>query len=99
MNIRHSLAAAVIAAALLIPAQAALAEDLLNVNTATVEQLAAVPGLNEELAKNIVQYRDDLGDLQSLDELTEVPGISKDLLGKLKDYIGLDAISGAECSC
>lgn len=99
MNIRHSLAAAVIAAALLIPAQAALAEDLLNVNTATVEQLAAVPGLNEELAQNIVQYRDDLGDLQSLDELTEVPGISKDLLGKLKDYIGLDAISGAECSC
>ena len=38
-------------------------------------------------------------DLQTLDELTEVPGISKDLLGKLKDYIGLDAIAGAECSC
>ena len=100
MNIRHSLAAAALAAALLIPAQAALAEgELLNVNTATAEQLAAVPGLNEELAKNIVQYRDDMGDLQSLDELTEVPGISKDLLGKLKDYIGLDAIAGAECSC
>lgn len=100
MNIRHSLAAAALAAALLIPAQAALAEgELLNVNTATTEQLAAVPGLNEELAKNIVQYRDDMGDLQSLDELTEVPGISKDLLGKLKDYIGLDAIAGAECSC
>ncbi len=100
MNIRHSLAAAALAAALLIPAHAAQAEgELLNVNTATVEQLAAVPGLNEELAKSIVQYRDDLGDLQSLDELTEVPGISKDLLGKLKDYIGLDAIAGAECSC
>lgn len=100
MNIRHSLAAVALAAALLIPAQAALAEgELLNVNTATVEQLAAVPGLNDDLAKNIVQYRDDMGDLQSLDELTEVPGISKDLLGKLKDYIGLDAIAGAECSC
>lgn len=100
MNIRHSLAALALAAALLIPAQAALAEgELLNINTATVEQLAAVPGLNEELAKNIVQYRDDMGDLQSLDELTEVPGISKDLLGTLKDYIGLDAIAGAECSC
>lgn len=100
MNIRHSLAALALAAALLFPAQAALAEgELLNINTATVEQLAAVPGLNEELAKNIVQYRDDMGDLQSLDELTEVPGISKDLLGTLKDYIGLDAIAGAECSC
>ena len=100
MKIRHSLAAAALAVALLVPAHAALAEgELLNINTATVEQLAAVPGLSEELAQNIVQYRDDMGDLQTLDELTEVPGISKDLMGKLKDYIGLDAIAGAECSC
>ena len=48
------IAAAVIAAALLVPAHGAFAEDeLLNINTATVEQLAQVPGLNEELAKAI----------------------------------------------
>lgn len=100
MNIRHTMAAAVIAAALILPVQSAMAQDeLINVNTATVEQLAAVPGLNEEIAKGIVQYREDMGDIQTLDELTEVPGISKDLLGKLQKYLGLDAISGAECSC
>ena len=56
MKIRHSFAAAALAVALLVPAHAALAEgELLNVNTATVEQLAAVPGLSEELAQIIVQ--------------------------------------------
>lgn len=83
---------------LLAPVQEANAE-LINVNTATAEQLSAVPGMNAEIAAGIIQYRTDMGDIQSLDELTEIPGISKDLLGKLKEFIGLDAISGAECSC
>ena len=76
-----------------------MAQKLLNVNSATVEELAAVPGLNDYLAKKIVEYREEMGDIQTLDELIEIEGISRDLLGKLKDYLGLDAISGAECSC
>lgn len=99
MNLRRTLASVALAAALLVPAQASLAADLLNINTATVEQLAAVPGLTEDIARGIVQYREDMGDFQSLDELTEVEGINNDLLGKLKEYIGIDAIAGAECSC
>lgn len=101
MNIRQSIAAALVAAALVIPAQFAVAQDaeLLNVNTATVEELAAVPGLNAELAAGIIQYREDMGDIQSLDELTEIPGISRDLLNQLKAFLGIDAIAGAECSC
>ena len=100
MNLRNNIAAAVIAAALLIPSYNAFAEDeLLNINTATVEQLAQVPGLNEELAKAIVQYRDDMGDIQSMDQLAEVPGISKDLLENVKKHVGLEAVAGAECNC
>ena len=100
MNLRNNIAAAVIAAALLVPAHGAFAEDeLLNINTATVEQLAQVPGLNEELANAIVQYRDDMGDIQSMDELTEVPGMSKDLLESIKTRVGLEAVAGAECNC
>lgn len=102
MNIRQSIAAALVAAALVIPAQFAVAQEevvLLNVNTATVEELAAVPGLNADLAGLIIQYREDMGDIQSLDELVEIPGISRDLLNQLKAFIGIDAISGAECSC
>lgn len=99
MKVRSLLISAAMAAALLIPAQASLATELINVNTATVEQLAAVPGMNADLAQGIVKYREDMGDIQTIDELSEVPGISKDLLGKLKDYIGIEALAGAECSC
>lgn len=85
--------------ALLLGSGFAFAEgELLNVNTATEAELAAVPGMNADLAKAIVSYRNDMGDIQSLDELLEV-GVSKDLLEKLKSHIGLDALSGAECAC
>ena len=67
--------------------------------SASVDDLAQVPGLNEELAKAIVQYRDDMGDIQSMDELTEVPGMSKDLLESIKTRVGLEAVAGAECNC
>lgn len=96
---RRMLVAAVMAVALLLPALSAQAEEPVNVNTATQEQLIAVPGLSPELAQAIIKYREEMGDIQNLDELTEIPGISKDLLGKIKPYLSLDAISGAECSC
>ncbi len=71
----------------------------LNVNTASAEELAKVPGITPEIAKAIVAYREEMGDIQNLDELTEVKGISKELLGKLKEFISTDAIAGSECTC
>ncbi|MBO4316838.1 MAG: helix-hairpin-helix domain-containing protein [Mailhella sp.] len=81
-------------------APVSFAEDAaINVNTATQEQLAAVPGLNGDLAKAIIQYREEMGDFMNIDELADVPGMSKDLLDKVKDVLQVEAISGAECNC
>ena len=99
MDLKQCLPVALFAALLLLPAQGGFAQNLLNVNTATVEELSAVPGLNEFIAQKIVEYREDMGDFQTLDELAEIEGLNSDMVGKLKEYIGLDAISGAECSC
>ena len=101
MNIIHTIAAVLIAVALVIPAQFAVAQDseFVNINTATVEELAAVPGLNADLAGKIVQYRQDMGDILSLDELLDIPGFHPDLLRALVEYLTVDGISGAECSC
>lgn len=71
----------------------------LNVNTATVEQLSAVPGLNADVAQAIMKYREEMGDIQNIDELTEVPGITPDVLGKIKEHVGTEGIAGSECSC
>ena len=40
-----------------------------DINTATEAELAKVPGISQELAKLIVQYREDEGAIESWDEV------------------------------
>ena len=47
------------------------------INSATAEELAAVPGFTPDLAQAVVDYRDRFGPLASLSELTSVLGMSK----------------------
>ena len=47
------------------------------VNSATAEELAAVPGFTPDLAQAVIDYRDRFGPLASLTELTSVLGMSK----------------------
>ncbi len=47
------------------------------INSATAEELAAVPGFTPELAQAVVDYRDRFGPLASLTELTSILGMSK----------------------
>ena len=71
----------------------------LNVNSATLEQLAAVPGMNDDLAQKIVDYRDEMGDIYELDELKDIDGFNGDLVDKLKEHLGIQAIEGSDCTC
>lgn len=71
----------------------------LNVNTATEEELAAVQGIGPELAKGIVEYRENIGDVKKMDELLEVKGVTPEVLNKLKETLKIEAIEGAECNC
>lgn len=47
------------------------------VNSATAEELAAVPGFTPELARAVVDHRDRFGPLASLTELTSALGMSR----------------------
>ena len=97
---KRSLISALALALCLVFAPAASAEENgLNVNTATQQELAAVPGLNADLAKAIVQYREEMGDFMSIDELADVPGMDKEALDAAREALRVDAISGAECNC
>lgn len=100
MNIKKIIPLLLLALCLCAGTAMAEDDDMLNVNSATAEQLTqAVPGLNIDVAKAIVSYREDMGDIQSMDELLEVDGMTKDLLEQVKKRVGLEALSGAECSC
>ena len=64
--------------------------SLLNINTATVEELQTLPGIGPQMAKRIVLYRKENSDFKSIDDLISVKGIGEKTLEKIKPYIGVD---------
>lgn len=59
----------------------------LNVNTASVFDLQQLPGLNQELAAKIVEYRNRKGGFKTVDHLRKVKGISSRRLGQIRPYL------------
>jgi competence protein ComEA len=58
-----------------------------NINTATAEQLAAVPGIGDTLAARIVEQRGKAGSFKSVQDLLTVKGIGEKSLAKLEPQL------------
>ena len=67
--------------------EAAPVRVLVNINTATAEELETVTGIGPVLAQAILDYRAEHGDFQTLDELLEVRGIGRAKLDAMRDEI------------
>jgi competence protein ComEA len=85
------LCATLLVAALLWPLAATAAKKPpakpVNLNTATVEELAQLPGVGEVIAARIVRHRQVSGKFRSVDELLIVRGISRKKLDALRPYV------------
>jgi len=71
----------------------------LDLNRATADDLAAIPGLGPALARRIVDFRTARGPFKQIEDLREVSGIAPQNLQKLKPYLGLgepEAIASAD---
>lgn len=62
-------------------------DSLVDINTATVEELISLPTIGQVIAQRIVDYRQANGPFRSIGELTEVEGIGEKRLEAILDYI------------
>lgn len=59
----------------------------LDLNTAAAEELESLPGIGEELARRIVEYREEHGPFETVEELMEVSGIGQGKLAGLEGRV------------
>ena len=73
-------------------AQEEIVPDLspLNLNRATAEELAGLPGIGAELAGRIVAYREAHGGFDSVEEIMEVSGIGEGKFAALEGRITVE---------
>ncbi len=61
--------------------------ELININTATIEELKSLPNIGSIVASNIVEYRNTNGLFSSIEDIKKVNGIKDALFEKIKEYI------------
>ena len=60
---------------------------LVNLNTASAEELMTLTGVGEAKARAILDYREEHGGFQKPEDLMEIPGIKEGVFQKIKDQI------------
>ena len=60
---------------------------LVNINTASLEELLTLPGIGESKAKAIIKYRTENDNFKTIDEILNVDGIGQKLYEEIKAYI------------
>lgn len=60
---------------------------IVNINTATAEQLQTLPNIGPKIAAQIISYRDEHGVFESVGELMNIPGIGEKKLEAIWDMV------------
>lgn len=67
--------------------QSATQSGLININTATAQELETLPGIGPALAQRIVDFRTANGPFASIEQIIDVSGIGEGIFSDIKDLI------------
>jgi len=62
---------------------------LINLNTATIQQLQTLPGIGPTLARRIIDFRERNHGFKRIEELLAVPGISERKWKAIRDKVSV----------
>jgi len=62
-------------------------DDLVDINTASWEELDKLPGIGETIAKRIVDYRTENGPFATIEDLDNVLGVGESIMNAVRDLI------------
>jgi competence protein ComEA len=61
--------------------------DLVNINTATLEELDSLPGIGPTIAQRIIDYRNENGPFNTIEDIMNVSGIGPATFEEIQDLI------------
>ena len=66
---------------------AAAQKTIVNLNTASIDQLMTLPGVGQKTAERILEYRTKSGGFKKIEELMNVKGIGEKSFLKIKPLV------------
>lgn len=64
--------------------------NLININTASIQELDNLPGVGQSTANKIVNYREENGKFNSIEDIKNVNGIGEKKYDELKNLISIE---------
>ncbi len=61
--------------------------ELININTAALEDLDSLPGIGPTIAQRIIDYRTENGPFSTIEEIMDVSGVGPATFDEIKDLI------------
>jgi competence protein ComEA len=67
-----------------------ISSGLININTASQDELEGLPGIGPVTAQKIIAFREENGLFNNIETILDVPGIGPVTFDKIKDLITVE---------